>query len=60
MFSLGLTCIVILIYASFFPPSPYLVDDFGHKKLAAQYIRRELWEADEANLIDEKGMEWMY
>lgn len=34
----------------------YLAEDVGHNKLAAQYTLRELWEADEANLLDEDGM----
>ncbi|KAL3505790.1 hypothetical protein ACH5RR_031172 [Cinchona calisaya] len=36
--------------------SQTIADDFGHQKLAAEYIYRELREADEANLIDEKDM----
>lgn len=31
-------------------------EEAGHHKLAAQYIQRELREADEANLIDEEDM----
>lgn len=31
-------------------------EESGHHKLAAQYIQRELREADEANLIDEEDM----
>lgn len=30
-------------------------EDVGHQKLAAQYIYRELREADEANFLDEEG-----
>ncbi|KAL3626149.1 hypothetical protein CASFOL_029698 [Castilleja foliolosa] len=30
--------------------------EIGHQKLAAQYIRREIQEADEANLLDEEDM----
>lgn len=33
-----------------------LAEEAGHHKLAAQYIQRELREADEANLIDEEGI----
>ncbi|GFP81898.1 hypothetical protein PHJA_000333100 [Phtheirospermum japonicum] len=29
--------------------------EIGHQKLSAQYIRREIQEADEANLLDEEG-----
>lgn len=53
------TYIIMLTFCRKHPPSPFppnLADDFGHQKLAAQYIHRELREADEANLIDEKGM----
>uniref|UniRef100_M1APY3 Uncharacterized protein n=1 Tax=Solanum tuberosum TaxID=4113 RepID=M1APY3_SOLTU len=31
-------------------------EEEGRHKLAAQYIQRELREADEANLIDEEGI----
>ena len=34
---------------------PLLAEEVGHLKLAAQYICRELCEADEANLLDEEG-----
>ena len=32
-----------------------LEDDFAHEKLAAEYICRELREADETNLLQEEG-----
>ncbi|MBA0615079.1 hypothetical protein Godav_015266 [Gossypium davidsonii] len=35
--------------------SPSIAEEVGNKKLAAQYIYRELQEADEANLLDEEG-----
>ena len=35
-------------------PQP-LAEEVGNKKLAAQYIHRELRGADEANLLDEEG-----
>ncbi|MFQ6631364.1 hypothetical protein Gotur_008921 [Gossypium turneri] len=35
--------------------SPSIAEEVGNKKLAAQYIYRELHEADEANLLDEEG-----
>lgn len=35
--------------------SSLLAEEVGNKKLAAQYIYRELHEADEANLLDEEG-----
>ncbi|XP_012827973.1 PREDICTED: uncharacterized protein LOC105949221 [Erythranthe guttata] len=31
-------------------------EDVGHQKVAAQYLRRELQEADEANLLDEEEL----
>lgn len=40
-------------------PSPILAlppEEVGHQKLAAQYIGRELRDADEANLLDEEGI----
>lgn len=33
-----------------------ITEDVGYNKLAAQHTRRELWEADEANLLDEDDM----
>ncbi|XP_051127557.1 uncharacterized protein LOC127249008 [Andrographis paniculata] len=33
-----------------------LTGEAGHQKLAAQYLRRELQEAEEANLLDEEDM----
>ncbi|PIN16044.1 hypothetical protein CDL12_11313 [Handroanthus impetiginosus] len=36
--------------------SQTVTEGVGHQKLAAQYIRRELREADEANLLDEEDM----
>ncbi|KAH1091279.1 hypothetical protein J1N35_018536 [Gossypium stocksii] len=36
--------------------SPSIAEEVGNKKLAAQYIYRELHEADEANLLDEEDM----
>ncbi|CAK9159759.1 unnamed protein product [Ilex paraguariensis] len=36
--------------------SQTIADGVGHPKLAAQYILRELREADEANLVDEEDM----
>ncbi|MBA0650292.1 hypothetical protein Goklo_017725 [Gossypium klotzschianum] len=36
--------------------SPSIAEEVGNKKLAAQYIYRELQEADEANLLDEEDM----
>ncbi|XP_065624621.1 uncharacterized protein LOC136061358 isoform X2 [Quercus suber] len=35
--------------------SQNMAEEVGHLKLAAQYICRELREADEANLLDEEG-----
>lgn len=32
-----------------------LAEEVGNQKLAAQYICRELRDADEANLVDEEG-----
>lgn len=32
-----------------------MAEEVGHQKLAAQYICRELRDADEANLLDEEG-----
>ena len=62
MLFLGLICksILILVFFFFWPP-PISADDFGHEKLAVQqYIHREFREADEANLIDEIGIQWMH
>lgn len=36
--------------------SQTIAEDVGHQKLAAQYIHRELREADEANFLDEEDM----
>ncbi|CAK9145516.1 unnamed protein product [Ilex paraguariensis] len=36
--------------------SQNVAEEVGHQKLAAQYILRELREADEANLLDEEDM----
>ncbi|KAI3469447.1 hypothetical protein Pfo_026110 [Paulownia fortunei] len=36
--------------------SQTVTEEIGHQKLAARYIRRELHEADEANLLDEEDM----
>ncbi|KAL6343883.1 hypothetical protein AAG906_027655 [Vitis piasezkii] len=36
--------------------SPIITEDVSQEKLAAQYIHRELREADEANLLDEEDM----
>ncbi|XP_059454337.1 uncharacterized protein LOC132184637 isoform X2 [Corylus avellana] len=36
--------------------SQTMAEDVGHQKLAAQYICRELRDADEANLLDEEDM----
>ncbi|KAK9288970.1 hypothetical protein L1049_017441 [Liquidambar formosana] len=36
--------------------SPYCREEVGNQKLIAQYIHRELREADEANLLDEEDM----
>ncbi|KAL8047742.1 hypothetical protein ABFX02_07G020300 [Erythranthe guttata] len=36
--------------------SQTVTEDVGHQKVAAQYLRRELQEADEANLLDEEDM----
>ncbi|KAL6581862.1 hypothetical protein OROMI_005876 [Orobanche minor] len=35
-------------------------EEIGHQKLAAQYIKREIQEADEANLLDEDGYEYFW
>lgn len=32
-----------------------MTEDVGRWKLASQYIRREIKEADEVNLLDEEG-----
>ncbi|XP_018840604.1 uncharacterized protein LOC109005943 isoform X3 [Juglans regia] len=43
----------LLVAGSF---SQTMADEVGHRKLSAQYICRELCEADEANLLDEEDM----
>lgn len=45
---------VEIFYLCFSLPSS-LAEEAGRHKLAAQYIKRELRDADEANLIDEEG-----
>lgn len=42
---------------NFIPSCNPLEEEIGHQKAAAEYVRRELREADEANLLDEEGVD---
>ncbi|GFP98834.1 methionine aminopeptidase 2a [Phtheirospermum japonicum] len=50
-----MTALPRLLEAGIVPQNVMGKVEIGHQKLAAQYIRREIQEVDEANLLDEEG-----